>query len=159
MCLITAVCVFGQLEKWWKLEPCFTLSAESRSCFVWRPKAMSQTSCLFIYQPLSKIYSPLALYRFCPSFLFSSCWDSNLKLKQRWRFRTARRNSAVSFKKIKKEVCWCLRDPDIRLYWYNPAGEHVCDVSGKLVMSVEFGIPCHLFPSVSVVFPIILSYS
>ncbi len=43
VCLITAVCVFGQLEKWWKLEPCFTLSAESRSCFVWRPKAMSQT--------------------------------------------------------------------------------------------------------------------
>ncbi len=32
---------------------------------------------------------PSGLYRFCPSFLFASCWDSNLKL--RWRFRTARR--------------------------------------------------------------------
>lgn len=57
---------------------------------------------------------PSGLYRFCPSFLFASCWDSNLK--QRWRFRTARRNSAVSFKNIKRELCWWLRDPDIRLY-------------------------------------------
>lgn len=101
---------------------------------------------------------PSGLYRFCPSFLFASCWDSNLKLKQRWRFRTARRNSAVSFKKIKREVCWWLRDPDIRLYWKKSSRGTRLWCFWQLVMSVEFGVPCNLFPSVSIVFPIILSY-
>ncbi len=79
LCLITAVCVFGPLEKWWKLEPCFTLSAESRSCFVWGPKAMSQTSCLFIYQPLSEIYSPLvsidSAHHFCSPPAETQTWS------------------------------------------------------------------------------------
>ncbi len=89
LCLITAVCVFGPLEKWWKLEPCFTLSAESRSCFVWRPKAMSQTSCLFIYQPLSEIYSPLvsidSAHHFCspPAETQSWSWSRDGDSEQR----------------------------------------------------------------------------
>lgn len=97
---------------------------------------------------------PSGLYRFCTSFLFASCWDWKLKLKPRWRFRTARRNSAVSFKKIKKEVCWWLRDPDIRSYWKHTAGEHDCDVSGSLRCQLSL---CNLVSSVSI-FPIILIY-
>lgn len=84
MCLITAVCVcvcaceFGPVEAWWKLEPYFALSAEFHSCVFWRPKAMSRTSCLFIYQPLSEIYSPLlsidSAHHFCSPPAETETW-------------------------------------------------------------------------------------
>lgn len=156
MCLITAVCVcvcaceFGPVEAWWKLEPYFALSAEFHSCvFLEAEGDVTDLVSLHLSASLWNL-QPSALYRFCPSFLFTSCWDWNLKLRQRWSFRTARRNSDVSFKKIKKEV-W---DPDIGLYWKHTAGEHGCDVSGSLWCQLSL---CNLFPSLSI-FPIILSY-
>lgn len=78
VCLITAVCVCV-CSAWWKLEPCFALSAEFGSCLVWRPRAMSRSSCLFIYQLLSEIYSPLvsidSAHHFCSPPAETESWS------------------------------------------------------------------------------------
>lgn len=146
VCLITAVCVCVRDESWsrvWLFLLSLALALFEGRGRCHGPRVSSSISCFL-----------KSLYRFCTSFLFASCWDWKLKPKPRWRFRTARRNSAVSFKKIKKEVCWWLRDPDIRSSWKHTAGEHDCDVSGSLRCQLSL---CNLVSSVSI-FPIILIY-